>query len=83
METEFLLRPRYSQGQGKTLREFSKRVADGYMAATQPAKVITYPRMHNAIDEAYHGEKYAEWSLDSDITITVPKQAQQWCKTST
>ncbi|OAF56731.1 hypothetical protein VC83_07069 [Pseudogymnoascus destructans] len=32
--------------------------------------------MHNAINESYLGERYSEWSLDSDSTIETPNKNQ-------
>ncbi|KAJ6026606.1 amidoligase enzyme-domain-containing protein [Penicillium canescens] len=35
-----------------------------------------HPRMYNAIDESYLGPRFAEWSLDLDSTIEMPKKGR-------
>lgn len=64
----------------KTIREFSRMVAasyNDYLARVAPGH---HPKMHNAIDEAYLGLQFAEWSLDSDSTIEVPNRGGTPCK---
>lgn len=48
-----------------------------YLARIAPGH---HPKMHNAIDEAYLGPQFAEWSLDSDSTIEVPNRGGAPCK---
>ncbi|KAA8652759.1 hypothetical protein EYZ11_013371 [Aspergillus tanneri] len=74
VEVEFLLEPRDKSRASDDIRSFSKSVASSYndfLAQFEPDK---HPRMHNAIDESYHGPRFAEWSLDSDSTIEMPNK---------
>lgn len=48
-----------------------------YLARVAPGH---HPKMHNAIDEAYPGPQFAEWSLDSDSTIEMPNRGGAPCK---
>ncbi|RGP58024.1 hypothetical protein FSPOR_11936 [Fusarium sporotrichioides] len=77
VETEFLLEPRRRELDGHTLREVSIKAAEAYNAflSTQ-GQQMTHPAMHNAINQSYHGAKFAEWSLDSDSTIDTPNKDQ-------
>ncbi|KAB8269043.1 hypothetical protein BDV30DRAFT_230136 [Aspergillus minisclerotigenes] len=73
IEVEFLLSSR-STNSAKTIREFSRMVAASYNDYLARVASGQHPKMHNAIDEAYLGPQFAEWSLDSDSTIEMPNR---------
>jgi hypothetical protein len=52
-------------------------IYNSHLASSAPGP---HPSMHNAIDESYLGPRFAEWSLDSDLTINVPDKNQALCK---
>lgn len=68
-----------SANSAKSIREFSKMVAEyyEYLARVAPGH---HPKTHNAIDEAYIAPQFAEWSLDSDSTIKMPNRDGAPCK---
>ncbi|KAJ5708166.1 hypothetical protein N7488_007967 [Penicillium malachiteum] len=75
IEVEFLLSSR-STNSAKTIRKFSRMVAtsyNNYLARVAPGH---HPKMHNAIDEAYLGPQFAEWSFDCDSTIEMPNRGE-------
>ncbi|KKK21627.1 hypothetical protein P175DRAFT_0532266 [Aspergillus ochraceoroseus IBT 24754] len=63
-----------STNSAMTIREFSTMVAVSYNDYLARAAPGHHPKMHNAIDEAYLGPQFAEWSLDSDSTIEMPNR---------
>ena len=80
VETELLLTARSIEDHGRDKRDFCRKVAGGYMKTLDSDTRIKHPGMHNAIDEAYLGTQFAEWSLDSDITIVTPDKKSAPCK---
>ncbi|KAL7924402.1 putative amidoligase enzyme domain-containing protein [Trichoderma austrokoningii] len=78
VEVEFLLSSRKPDG-SKKIRDFSQSVANFYNKFLEKNEPGRHPEMHNAIDEAFHGPKFSEWTLDSDSTIRVPSGKEvQW-----
>lgn len=82
VEVEFLLQPRENIKTAHDIRQFSKAVASSYNDFMDRSEPGRHPRMHNAIDESYLGPRFAEWSLDSDSTIEMPKKGHAPCKCS-
>ncbi|PWY94336.1 hypothetical protein BO94DRAFT_563775 [Aspergillus sclerotioniger CBS 115572] len=76
VEVEFLLEPRGRSSASPSIRDFSQKVASTYNAYLAETGSTRHPQMHNAIDEAYLGPQFAEWSLDSDSTIETPNKGQ-------
>lgn len=83
METEFLLSPRFEELNGSNLREVSIKAASEYNLTLLEKNDGEHPKMHNGIDQAYHGLQYAEWTLDSDSTIEMPTKGRPPCVFST
>lgn len=79
VEIEFLLDPRDRAEEGRDIRSFSKSVASSYNDFLARFDANGHPNMHNAIDEAYLGTQFAEWSLDSDSTIDMPQKGRAPC----
>lgn len=78
VEVEFLLKSRSGKS-AETIREFSRMVAASYNDYLMRVAPGNHPKMHNAIDEAYLGPQFAEWSLDSDSTIEIPNRGGALC----
>ncbi|KAH8691937.1 putative amidoligase enzyme-domain-containing protein [Talaromyces proteolyticus] len=76
VEVEFLLSPR-QETKSNSIRDFSIKVASSYNTYLDQLAPGRHPRMHNAIDEAYLGPQFAEWSLDSDSTIEMPNKGHE------
>jgi hypothetical protein len=79
IETEFLLVARDKNLNRGNIRDFSRALASGYNQSIN-GNTNKHPGMHNAIDESYLGERFSEWSLDSDSTIETPKKGQAPCE---
>ncbi|PYI09012.1 hypothetical protein BO78DRAFT_459563 [Aspergillus sclerotiicarbonarius CBS 121057] len=74
VEVEFLLEARGRSSACPSIRDFSQTLASTYNAYLTETESSKHPQMHNAIDEAYLGPQFAEWSLDSDSTIETPNK---------
>lgn len=79
VETEFLLYPRSAKLNGSILRDVSIKAASAYNLTLSERSDVEHPKMHNAIDQAYRGLQYAEWTLDSDSTIEMPNKDSPPC----
>ncbi|EGX88971.1 hypothetical protein CCM_09018 [Cordyceps militaris CM01] len=79
VETEFLLFPRSRNLHGSGLRDVAVKAASEYNLYLSRTGDGEHPKMHNGIDQAYHGLQFAEWTLDSDSTIEMPtKDSAPW-----
>lgn len=74
VEFEFLLTPRGAGLIGNDLCDFMAEVASlykKYLAKNTPG---SHPDMHSDIDTEYKGPRYAEWTINTDVTIDTPNE---------
>ena len=79
IETEFPVTARSVNPNILRIEDFSKSVAAGYVQSLRSQPHKEHPVMHDAISETFRGERYSEWSLDTDSTIETPNKGQQPC----